>query len=347
MPSAIKSASQISIGVETTPGTSVARTRRLMTRSATFRVMEEDEEFLEHMHGVLARQVLTPVRVRNGVEFEVPLELDFENVLLALLAGVKGDVTPTTPGTGEARLWTFEPLNTATIAPKTYTLEWVESDFTDNWAYLSPYIFATAFEVTGGETGVPTLTLSMVGRKSASTTKTTIAIPTLTFKGNLAWKLYLDTTWAGLGTTAKSGQVYGFRYRFSDFLRPEYYLDGRSDLDFAIHEFAPRVADLSVDMVVHPDAGKLLPAEITAKDAGDKRFIRLEITGAAFSAPDGALSRYIRIDGAYRHAPDSMREHGRDRNGNMIVTMHLQSVYDATAARDVRFAVQNNLATYP
>lgn len=346
----LKSATQISIGVEATAGSSVTRTRRIITKNATYRIMEEQETFEDHMHGTLARSVLAPVVTRNHVELELPMELNFEQALLPFLAGVKGDVTPTTPGTGEGRLWTFTPSATGVVDPKTYSIEFVESNFAatpDNLAKLALYGFCTGFEISATLDGVAMLTVNMAARKSASTTKTTIALPTLSFAAMAKWKLYLDTTWAGLGTTAKSGQVHSFNYKFSNFLRPAYYLDGRADLDFVTHEFAPRTGELTVDIVVDPASGKLVPAEETAMAAQTKRFIRLELTGAAFAAPDAALNRFVNIDGCYYHAADSMRERGADKDGNLITRLHLLSAYDSTSTQDVQFRVQNTLATFP
>ena len=346
---ALKAATQIAIGVETTPGTSVARTRRLLTRSATFRIIDEQEAFEGHMHGTLARALLDPLTVRTGTELELPLDVDFENILLPLLAGVKGDVTPTTPGTGEARLWTFTPSPTVVVAPKTYSLEWVESDFAaapTNLARLAAYGFCTEFELSGAINVAPTMTLRMVARKSAASTKTTIALPTLTRAPSARWNLFLDTTWAGLGTTQKTGQVYGFTYKFGPYIFPQFYLDGRADADFVQHEFGPRVADLTLDVAIDTQAGSLPAAEMTAKDAKTKRFVELRLDGAAFVTPDTALARFIKLQGAYHHAADSLQDRGSDRDGNLVVRMHLQSVYDATGAADVRFIIQNNLATY-
>src|SRR3990167_251337 len=172
---ALKAATQIAIGVETTPGTDVARTRRLITRNASFRIVEEQDTFEDHHHGVLARTALAPVPTGHRTELELTMDLDFEQILLPLLAGVKGDVTTTQPGTGEAELWTFPPSNTAVVAPKTYSLEFVEANFASTPDVLGKealYGFCTGFEIRGGTDGLPQLLVSMVARKAASTTKT-------------------------------------------------------------------------------------------------------------------------------------------------------------------------------
>jgi len=347
MSNAIKVATLIQIGKETTRGTAVAATRKILTKAATFKVLETLEEFEGQMQGTLARTAVAPVVTRNGTEFEIVTDLDFEQILLALLSGVKGGVTPTTPGTGEARLWTFTPSVTADPLPTTYTIEYAERDMDASPNELgleAPFGFATGFEIAGGLDQLPQLTISMVARKTGLAASTgALSLPTLTVASNLRWGVYIDNTWAGLGATQITGQIYGFTYKFSDFLRPDYFLDNRSDLDFSNYEFKPRIVDLTMDVNLGAASGDLVPTEDGNKSAGTTRFVRLDLKGSAFSAPDGGLVRFIRLDGAYFHAADSMQ----DREGNEITRVHLLSTYDATQAQDVQMAVQNNLTAFP
>ena len=351
MSNAIKVATLIQIGKETTRGTAVAATRKILTKAATYKVMETLEEFEGQMTGVLARTAVAPVVTRNGTEFEIVTDLDFEQILLALLSGVKGAVTPTTPGSGEARLWTFTPSVTADPLPTTYTIEYAERDMDASPNELgleAPYGFTTGFEIAGGQDQLPQLTISMVARKTSLAAATgALALPTLSVASNLRWKVAIDNTWAGLGTTQITGQIYGFAYKFSDFLRPDYFLDNRSDLDFSQYEYKPKIVDLTMDVVLGAASGDLVPTEDGNKSAGTMRFVRLELTGDAFIAPDTGLNRFIRLDGAYFHAADSMQDRGADRDGNAITRLHLLSTYDATQAQDVEIVVQNNLTAFP
>jgi len=350
----IKQATRIQIGKETTRGTAVAATRRILTKNATYRLLEEFEEHQGQMHGTLARAATAPTLVRNGTEFELTTDLDFEQLLMFLLSGVKGAVTPTTPGSGEARLWTFTPSVTADPEPETYTLEYAERDMESSPNELgleAPYAFTTALELTGGEEGVPQIKASMVARKTSLAVSTpALTLPTVSYAGNLRWAVYIDGTWAGLGTTQITGQVYGFTWRFSDFLRAAYYLDNRSDLDFSTYEYPGpdgRIVDLTIDTVLGAASGDLVPTEDGNKSAGTKRFVRVELVGAAFSAPDSSLYRTITLDGCYVHAADSMQDRGEDREGNKITRLHLLSFYDSTQAQDFQVAVQNALASFP
>jgi len=303
------------------------------------------------MSGVLARTAVAPVVVRNGTEFQIVTDLDFEQILLALLSGVKGAVTPTTPGSGEARLWTFTPSVTADPLPTTYTIEYAERDMDASPNELgleAPYGFATGFEIAGGLDQLPQLTIDMVARKTSLAAATgALALPTLSVASNLRWGVYIDSTWANLGTTQITGQIYGFAYKFSDFLRPDYFLDNRSALDFSSYEFKPRLVDLTMDVNLGAASGDLVPTEDGNKTAGTMRFVRLQLLGGAFDSPDNGRNRTIRLDGAYFHAADSMQDRGADRDGNAITRLHLLSTYDATKAQDVEMVVENNLTAFP
>jgi hypothetical protein len=348
---AIARARLVQVGKEGTRGNAVAATRRLLLNDATYRIQEDAEEFAEQMHGVLSRAVTPPVIVRNGVEFEITNNLDFEQILLHLLSGLKGGVSPTTPGTGDARLWTFTPVN-ADPVPDTYTVEFADRDLagTPNEIGLeAPYCFTTALTITGAIEGMPEISASMVGRKVVTSTPTaSLALPATSYAGNLRWKVYIDDTWAGLGGSQVSGQIYGFTWALSELLFPQYYLDGNAGDDFSGYEYKPKLVDLAMDIAIEPNAGILIEAnEPTDKRAGTKRFIRIEITGDAFDSPDDGLNRFVQLDGCYTHAPDSIQERGGERDGAAITRLHLQNFYDATQGDDITVAVQNVLTAFP
>ena len=346
-PAAIRAATLVQIGKETTRGTGVAATRRLVGQSFTWRRMQELEAFEGENIGLLARTARAPLVVAEGLEFEAEMRLGFEQILWPLLSGVKGAVTPTTPGTGEARLWTFTPPVSADPLPDSYTAELEESSFTDVAEMESTYVLTDRLEARS-EGGVPVLRTSHFGRKVSDSTKTaSIALPTLTHASSARWAVYFDATWAGLGTTQITAQIRNLTYILATGIRPARYLDNRSDLDFSQYEFGTRQADLTFEVVHDPAAAKLVQTEEPLKTAGTLRFVRAQLNGAAFLTPDTALSRFIRLDGAYYHAADSMVERGQDADGNLITSVHLISAYDPTQAQDIQIAVQNNLTAFP
>lgn len=351
MSTAIRQATKIQIGKELTRGTAVAATRRILTEGATFRNLESLKTFENQIQGTLAMSATPPVVTRNHTEFELTMPLDFEQVLLALLSGMKGGVTPTTPGTGEGRLWTFTPAVASDPLPDTYTIEFSEADMDASPNALgleAPYGFATSIQITGSEDSLPELSIGMVARQTSLAVATAaISLPTVSYSPNARWGIYIDSAWAGLGGTQITGQIMGFQWTFDGFLRPVYRLDNRSALDFARYEFKPRNVDLTLDTMLDAASGGLVPTEDSLKTAGTKRFVRVELTGDAFVAPDTGLNRFVRLDGCYVHAEDSMQERGGENEGNVTNRLHLTGFYDSTQAQDVEVVVQNNLASFP
>ena len=349
MAAGIRPLTLVQVGKETTDGTAVAATRRLLTKSATYRHQQTLETFEGQLSGTLARSVTSPVVTREHTQLEISTDLDFNQILLPLLSGVKGGVTPSTPGSGTARLWTFAPSQTAP-AVDSYTLEFVADDGSTKQQLEAPFGVTTGFEITGGVDALPQISWSMDARKSDQSTYTSgIALPSMVnaFAANLRWMMTLDTTWANLGNTNINGQVYGFTWSQNPIVLPQYYLQNRDDLDFAGVEAQTRTADLSIQATLDTGGSNLYETELAAKANGTKRFIQMRLQGAAFASPDASLNHNIDLKGAFVHADDSMEELGPDRDGNMVVSMHLLSTYDSTSSQDIEYVVQNIQTSFP
>ena len=338
---AVKAAELVQIGKEGTRGSLVTATRRLIG-DCRFSIEQEHRDFADRQYGNLARTSRAPVITQNRTAFSIRSDLDAEQILVALLSGVKGGVTGS--GGGADKTWTFTPGIGADPAPDTYTIEFTEENFSDVKEYEAGYGFCTDFEVSWGIDGVPELTINMVARKAAESTKTaSIAVPSLNPTAALQTSVYVDDSWANLGNTQISNQIYGARAAYTTGITMQFYLDGRADLDFTQYVFDKRSLDLTMDVEVDPSASGFVILEKADKDAGTMRFVRVEIIGAAL----GGSNYTVRIDGAYYHAPDSMVERGSDRDGHNQVSVHLMSAHDSSQDQDVAFVVINALTSFP
>jgi len=347
MAAGIQPLTLIQVGKESTDGTAVAATRRILTKSATYRHLETQEMFEGQLSGVLSRSVTAPVITREATQLEISTDLDFNSVLLPLLSGVKGGVTPTTPGAGTARLWTFAPSQTApSVDP--YTLEFVVDDGSVKQEIEAPFGVTTSFEITGGVEALPQITWSMDARKSVQSTYTSgIALPAVEFASNLRWNVTMDDTWSAIANTNISGQVFGFSWSQSGFVQPQYYLQARDSLDFAGVEPITRTTDVTIECTFDTGASNFYETEIAKKASGALRFLELKLQGASLAAPDAAYNYTIALQGSFVHADDSMQDLGADRDGNSVVSMHLVSQYDPTGGVDVNYLVTNILTSFP
>lgn len=349
MTSAIRSMGMVQIGKESAAGDAVNATRRIVTDSATYRRLETFERFLNQITSSLTGPWTTPIPTRLGTEFELTQSMDFEQILWALLSGVKGSVTPSTPGSGNARLWTFTPSPMDDPAPESYTLEWVDRSPGYEAEMEATYVFCTGYTIAVTNEGTPQLTMRFHGRKTTDGDKTGgIAVPTLHYRSAAQYAVWFDDTWAALGTNQVSAQILGFTFTFGPWLRPAHYLDGRSQLDFSKYEFGGlRPYDLTMEVVHDPSASAFTQLEEADKSAGTKRFVRLKLTGANFAAPDAAYTYHVQHDLCLVHADDSMQDRGADRDGNLVTSMHFTPFYDVTAAKDIEVTVQNILTAFP
>jgi len=349
MAAGIQPLTLVQVGKESTAGTAVAATRRILTKSATYRQLQAQEMFEGQLSGVLSRSITKPQMTREASQLEIATDLDFEQVLLPLLSGAKGGVTPSSPGSGEARLWTFSPSQTAPSVDS-YTLEFVVDDGSTKQNVEASFGITSSFEITGGVEALPQITWSMDARKSTDSTYTSgISLPGMAneFTANLKWTAHMDDTWSAIGGSNINGQVYGFTWGQSAYVMPQYYLDGRETLDFSGVEPQTRSADVTIQCTYDTGASNFAETEMAKKDSGTIRFLELRIQGAAFSSPDAALNRFIKLRGCFVHADDSMQDLGTDRDGNSVISMHLLSQYDPTGGIDCDYLVQNNVASFP
>mgnify|MGYP000173391096 CR=1 FL=1 len=346
----LKALTELQVGKEVTRGTLVAATRRIISPSATLQRIEVFHDFSENMDGLLTRTSKAPVKTRAGTEFDITWPADFEQILLPLLSGVKGGVTPTTPGTTPfpARLWTFTPEVAGDPAPDAYTYEFVERSVDDRAEMEAGYGVCTGFDIVSTNEGMSDISMQAVARATVDSTFTSaIALPALTHAASAEWGVWIDDTWANLGTTQISAQILGFTFTYRGAISVGNYLDNRSTLDFSQYEMGVRTADLTLDVVHDPDSAALVQTQEAIKAAGTLLTVRLKLTGPAFIAPDAGLNRHVQIDGAYYHADDSMQTRGNDRDGNLITTLHLLSAYESVQAQDLEITVQNDLVTFP
>lgn len=90
-------------------------------------------------------------------------------------------------------------------------------------------------------------------------------------------EVYIDSTWAGIGSTQIQGQILSGRLRFGSGAGPLFTADGRADLDFGVHAYASSrvTCELSLTMLL----GAQYATEKAAAEALTLRAVRLHING--------------------------------------------------------------------
>jgi len=336
---AIEAGTIFQLGKETTRGTPVAATNRLLIDS-----LSVDPGAVTHKPtpavGTLTRQGPTSI-TRKLAQLKAAGPLSFEQIGYFLGMGVKGAVAAT--GGPPLYTYTYNPDEISDPAPDTYTIERRLSDMLATPGYDDiemEYCFARQLTISGaeGEEAVWQIAADIVGRQVSSTTLTpAIGVPAV--EEILVYKtsLYIDNTWAALGGTQISGQLLDFTLTYDTGLKELFCPDG--NLYFSRYTFAGapgRSKGASLDLTMLVDTQMV--AERTKAQAGATRFVRLKATGSS--------SREVALDMAVQHESGDIAEVGA-KDGLHIVSMKLMPIYDATGAAHFKAVVKNLLTTLP
>lgn len=332
---ALRALSGVQVGLEAagTPGTPVAATINLPFEpdGAGYTPMRM-RKTLQEPRGVLGRH--DDVLVRQASALRLQQNLDFTHALLPLLCGIQG-ATPTTVATDY--LWSMALRNTNPQAVRSATFEVFQRDGSVN-DYQAEFAFGVCTEFTinipAGE-DVAMITSTWIGRAE------TVAAPTASL-GIIAdreviptdlFSVFLDTTWAGLGTTAIGGDVRSASLQVNTGITPRYNKAGRTAQDMTgIYRGEP-TGKLEVELDVDSVSADI----IAAWRSGDLRFARLEALGSS--------DRYFRADSSLRFLDDP-EILGADGD-HSTVTLAGDLRFDDVSDEMLSFSVRNELAAWP
>lgn len=325
MPNAIVALEKAQFGLETVAGTLVAADTVLLAEQGGEFTDELDREPVDEPRGVLA--MVEDVDTRKGSLLTTVGACDYEQILLPLLTGLKR----TTPPVGPPKVWTFAP---SMVTPDTLDSATFEVSYTDGTTrhVEREFGFGTCrkFTIEFAFNKVTKVTAEYFGRASQASTFTAsqAALSRTVIPSNL-WKVYIDTTWVGLGGTQKSGLLRSGRLEINFGVEPDYSLDGRADLDMTQLLRGMITGSLQLTMAV--DAS--FATELAAWRAKTKRFIRLIATAGA--------SNILQFDmaGIYMSPPSYSVDRGL-RVGELTLDLR----YDATSTKIFEAVVTNSIA---
>ncbi len=336
MPTTVKDLRIYQIGKETTKGTGVPATTRLvgdLLVSPKAQVFQPQPQL-----GILLENPTSDVIVLQHTEMEWSGDLTYEQILHLLHCSLKGAITPT--GAGADKTWTFTPVFTADNALDSFTVERRLSDGTSNFDEEVNYVLCRDFMLSGAIGENAKFRANLFGRKvdRTSTLTAAIAVPAVNFVGVADAKLYIDNTFAGLGTTQVSGDVFGFELALRAQYQPKFYIDGRTDRSFTSHA----MKRMGYDFRVSVEWDTTINGERAKADDRSIRYVRLQFVGAAL----GGSNYRITIDMALRYA-EGMFDQESDREGNDSVDLRFISAYDTTNLIGIKAVVVNALAALP
>lgn len=267
-------------------------------------------------------------------EFEIPdVPVSLEHLVNFLAMAIVGQVTPT--GGPAPYTWVFTRDITAKNLPDTFTIERRLSDgaaFIDNeWAYC----FLTSIEISGEQNAPLLLTANGVARRIQTSTFTAaLAMDEPTILAFQQVEIWIDDTWATLGTSKISGNVVGFTFAFNTGFVPLWTAEGRTDKDFIADEINSDEVQISAQIRLLVESGASdFAAEKAAAVAQTLRAVRIKATSGTYS---------IQIDFLAKHnLPDIQTVEAE--NGLNVVELDMVEATDDTNL--LRITVVNDVAT--
>ena len=324
----LRDLTKIQIGLETTPGSDKAATARLigkMTMAPDFKYSRPDDFDTGNLSSYERSDIIAE---QAKISFEG--DATYEQLPYILGMSIKGAVTGA--GGGSPYSWVYEPSLTSANAPDTYTIEYGDN----HQAYQSTFCFAKSLEISGQIDDAVKVKADMVGQSMATATFTTaLSNPTsLSIIKTQTGKLYIDTTWAGLGGTHEENTLVDFNWKLTEGVVPIKKLDG--SLSYADRVEKKRHIEFELT-VGHNSVYDTL---WTALLAQSKVFVRLEFTGPAITGGTDKLT----MQGCFiLDNPDTLG----DQEGQSAVKIKLLSIYDPTSTKEWSVTLINALATMP
>lgn len=317
---------RIQVGLETVRGTSVAATKVLLgnltmtPKLELYEPTDEDRNSLALLH----RSTI----VGQGCDMQYKGSATFEQLINFLAMTMKGGVTATTPGGGTlTRDWEYAPSLTAANTQDGFTVEYGD----DQQEYESAFVVGKQLLLDYDMHSVVGLTADLAGYYPAKSTFTgALVAPTVEDIVGKKTTVAVDTTWAGLGGTAKATLMLNGKVTIPSGIAFPAYADG--SLNFSTTQEDKRA--LEVDLLLqHGADGETQYDNYAARTI---TFVRLETLGTLI---EGALYKRLQIDMALRWTePPEMFEL---ESGLTAIRFKGKTVKDPTSGSDYRVGVRN------
>jgi len=331
MAAGLKALRKIQLGLETVPGTPVAATTRLLGQmkydldQKLYRAEDYDTGRLSSFERSI------PVAISAKLPFEA--DANYEQLAYLLGMAIKGGVA----GVGGSSLytWTYLPNLSSLNAVNTYTIQYGD----DIQAFVSAFCFAQGLDLSWALDDVVKVKAALVGQTVATTT----FVGGLVFPATLnpvitnTGKLYIDTTWAGLGGTVKAATLLDGTWKITEGMIPIKYLDGflwNSD-----KTEKKRHIELEATMAFNPNLTALWAAYTASPQTAI--FVRIKFTGPVTGAGNMALQ----LEGCF--TIEKLSPPFEDREGQNISKVKLVSQYDPVSGKEWQVVLTNAIGTLP
>ena len=334
MASGLRALRKILVGQETTKGTAVTPTAFLV---GTLGMRDQLELFMpdEYETGRLASYERSQIIAREAT---LPFEADanYEQLAYLLEMAVKQTEVGGVPAVTDSRYvntttnvttWTYTPNYTESNDPLSLTVQYGD----DIQQFESAFVSCRNIEFSGQVGDIVKTSADLFGRtvtKIASFGATVEPPDRESIKMGTS-ELYIDPTWAAVGTTAKTATLVDFSYKFNTGFSPMKYADNR--LDFSDLAEAKRHVELDMTVGFNDSAVELFDAYNDQSQV----VVELRFTGSEVSANNNKSFK-LQVGGNVTEFMELSEREGQD-----IVKVKLMSIFDDTGDRDMSIILEN------
>jgi hypothetical protein len=166
--------------------------------------------------------------------------------------------------------------------------------------------------------------MDIIGRQR---TDTTFSSPSSNSVQRIAFnqcKFYIDTSWANLGNTQKTGMLCGFTWTYETMFTPFYTADGNLYFSSVAEDVKAPVLELTYKWGSDADTARGL------FEAGTTTFLRLDLLSATELDSGQSNPPYVQIDGAYRYRQWPPWD---ESQGLTTCSVTADAVYDSTGSK--------------
>ena len=300
-------------GVETTPGTAVSSTAIAQGSRLTTYPMADHvyETFEDESSGILVPHVTAPLKVKTTSNFVWEGALNNVDGIVALDMAITNGTTEFQPD------WTTQgnaprASNGSYAGIATYTFEF--GDVVSG--YYVDYCFARRLQIQGTHNELVKFTCDITGQATAEKTlKTGLSRSTVFYFPYEKASFYIDSTYASLGSSQKSGVLKGFTWTLDTAFAPMFAADGTTTFSKVV-EGKKRVV---LEMQIARD-NTIGEAMYNAYQNQTIQYIQIKLLST--SLPN------FKLDGAYRYLDWGLAE----EDGLMYANVTAESVWDSTAS---------------
>ena len=327
------------VGVEDEAGVEVDASDRLL---GDISVSDASETVTpEADYGLQDAVIEAPVLVLEGTDVSWNTDVSFEQILYALLCGVKGGVTPAevNPAEGDYQ-WDFVPLATSKPVVDSLTLEYLETEGvsgpSEEWTCTAMLCSEIEFSWEGGASLAQLVSAWFATGIVNKAAATGVAKPARTLIPGKKVTVAFAATMADLVSATARTDVLSGSWKLTTGIQRKDRADGT--LDYSEYKADKRAVELSLSV----DLGADFEAARLRFRAGTETFIRIMVEGAQIGAGE---KKTIIFDG--RFVIPAWSDFGDDDDNESTLDVTYVAQYDPTSGKAFSVHVINDQAVVP